>query len=118
MTSQTHCSKCGSENIYQDRDLWTCPDCTHEWTANDIESSPKVDSGIVVARDANGNPLVDGDSVTVVKDLKVKGASSPLKVGTKVKSIRIVDGPDGHNVSCKIDGFGFMHLKSEYLKKS
>ncbi|WP_081317704.1 zinc ribbon domain-containing protein YjdM [Pantoea dispersa] len=88
-----------------------CPSCGHIWSASADDSS----EGLVV-RDANGNLLADGDSVTVVKDLKVKGSSSTLKIGTKVKSIRLVEGD--HNIDCKIDGFGPMKLKSEFVKKN
>lgn len=118
MQEPTHCPKCKSENIYQDTNLWICPECSHEWSSfsKAEESEPAaVDSSI---RDAFGNVLSDGDSVTVIKDLKVKGSSSVVKVGTKVKSIRLVDGADGHNISCKIDGIGAMNLKSEFVKKA
>lgn len=119
MMSQPHCPKCSSEHSYQDRDLWICPECAHEWSAH-AGAEPKSDeneAGFVV-RDAHGNVLQDGDSVTVIKDLKVKGASSSVKVGTKVKAIRLVESSDGHNISCRIDGFGAMALKSEFVKKS
>lgn len=128
MSSQYQfCPKCQSENIYQDGNLWICPECSHEWSAlknttnnsnsaASEEGSAIVDDGVV--KDAFGNILQDGDSVTVIKDLKVKGASQSIKVGTKVKSIRLTDGGDGHNISCKIEGFGAMNLKSEFVKKS
>jgi protein PhnA len=110
------CPKCGSGYAYQDRDLWVCPECTHEWGGEAVQNEDaEQENGV---RDANGNLLVTGDMVTVIKDLKVKGASSTLKSGTKVKNIRIVDGIDGHNIACKIDGFGAMNLKSEFVKKS
>jgi protein PhnA len=96
--------------------MWICPECGHEWTASVGVQRESDESSSV--RDAHGNVLQDGDSVTVIKDLKVKGSSSALKVGTKVKNIRIVDGADGHNISCKIDGFGAMNLKSEFVKKA
>lgn len=123
MIQATHCPKCQSENIYSDGNLWICPECSHEWSAlgpatnssrNEALDSQNDDQ----VRDANGNILADGDTVTVVKDLKVKGASSVLKGGTKVKNIRLFDAGDGHNISCKIDGFGSMNLKSEYVKKA
>lgn len=119
MQDPTNCPKCKSENIYQDSNLWICPECSHEWSAfsqnEELAETAAADSSI---RDAFGNTLIDGDSVTVIKDLKVKGSSSVVKVGTKVKSIRLVDGDDGHNISCKIDGIGAMNLKSEFVKKA
>lgn len=107
------CPSCGSEYTYEDRGLFVCPECAHEWTAADAEA--QEDDGLVVL-DANGTRLADGDSVTVVKSLKVKGTSSDLKIGTKVKSIRLVEGD--HNIDCRIDGFGAMKLKSEFVKKA
>jgi protein PhnA len=112
------CPKCGSEYAYQDGALWTCPECAHEWSeAEGAQEAPAQDDDAV--RDANGNPLADGDSVTLIKDLKVKGSSSTVKSGTKVKNIRLVaDAVDGHNISCKIDGIGAMYLKSEFVRKA
>ena len=104
------CPQCQSENSYQDQVMWICPDCGHEWIPSD-----EPDAGLVV-RDANGTVLSDGDSVTIIKDLKVKGAASALKMGTKVKNIRLVEGD--HNLDCTIPGFGKMALKSEFVKKS
>lgn len=111
------CPKCSSENIYQDSNLWICPECAHEWStfAKAEQTTPTEDNTI---RDAHGNSLADGDTVTVIKDLKIKGSSSVVKGGTKVKNIRLTDGADGHNISCKIDGFGSMNLKSEFVKKA
>ncbi len=111
------CPKCQSALTYEDGSLFICPECAHEWsrTSAATEAASVEDAGLVV-RDANGTVLHDGDSVTVVKDLKVKGAASALKVGTKVRSIRLVEGD--HNIDCKIDGFGAMQLKSEFVKKS
>ncbi len=107
------CPKCGSEYTYEDGNMLICPECFHEWT---LEESSSEDEENVV-KDANGNVLKDGDSVTIIKDLKVKGASNDLKRGTKVKNIRLID--DGiHNIDCKIDGFGAMKLKSEFVKKN
>ena len=106
-----NCPLCQSEYTYEDRGLYICPECAHEWSG---ESAGEVEEGLVV-KDINGNLLVDGDSVTVMKDLKVKGAQSVLKKGTKVKSIRLVD--SDHNIDCKIDGFGQMKLNSEFVKK-
>lgn len=110
------CPKCKSSLTYEDGALYVCPECAHEWSpAAAAPASEVADEGLVV-RDANGTQLKDGDSVVIVKDLKVKGATSALKVGTRVKSIRLVDGD--HNIDCKIDGFGAMALKSEFVKKA
>lgn len=117
MTDQMKCPKCNSEYAYQDRSTWICPDCSHEWTPADIETKETLVEDLSV-RDAHGNVLQDGDAVTVIKDLKVKGSSSVVKVGTKVKGIRIIAGGDDHNIACKIDGIGAMNLKSEFVKKS
>ncbi len=120
--TETNCPKCSSENIYFDGSLWICPECAHEWTTplpdaeSGIESNNASDDTSV--RDANGNILANGDSVIVVKELKIKGSSSVVKVGTKVKNIRLVDGGDGHDIACKIDGIGAINLKSEFVKKS
>lgn len=113
-----NCPKCNSENIYEDGNLWICPECSHEWTAQVLTAAPveEVDDGKI--RDAFGNVLSDGDSVTVIKELKIKGTSSVVKVGTKVKNIRLSDQGDGHDISCKIDGIGAMNLKSEFVKKA
>jgi len=113
MSDMPNCPKCNSEYTYHDGTSYVCPECAHEWTA---ESEAENSAGQKVIRDANGNVLQDGDSVTVIKDLKVKGSSSPIKMGTKVKNIRLVDGD--HDIDCKIDGFGAMKLKSEFVKKS
>jgi protein PhnA len=107
-----NCPKCNSEYTYEDGTLFICPECGHEWTS-ESETEASEDSRVI--KDANGNVLNDGDTVTVIKDLKVKGSSSVLKQGTKVKGIRLVDGD--HNIDCKIDGFGAMKLKSEFVKK-
>jgi protein PhnA len=117
MAEPTKCPQCESENIYQDGNLWVCPECANEWSPQEAAAAAAaaVEAGIV--RDANGNVLQDGDTVTVIKDLKIKGSSSVVKVGTKVKNIRLADAGDGHDISCKIDGFGAMNLKSEYVKK-
>jgi len=110
------CPKCNSEHAYQDRDLWVCPECAHEWSsaAGAIAEAPD-EAGV---RDANGNMLADGDSVIVIKDLKVKGSSSVVKGGTKVRNIRLTEASDGHNIACKIDGIGAMNLKSEFVRKA
>lgn len=108
-----NCPKCNSEYTYEDGSLLVCPECGYEWNAN-MESEDEN-----VIKDANGNVLSDGDSVIVIKDLKVKGSSSSIKIGTKVKNIRLVHDPsDGHDIECKIDGFGAMKLKSSVVKKS
>lgn len=106
------CPECHSEYSWQDGALFNCPECGHVWA----DGAEAVDDAALVVKDANGNLLADGDSVTVIKDLKVKGSSTPLKIGTRVKSIRLVEGD--HNIDCKIDGFGPMKLKSEFVKKN
>jgi len=111
MSDLPNCPQCNSEYTYQDQDMLICPECAHEWKPGEDTST---DDELKVI-DANGNRLQDGDTVTVIKDLKVKGASSPLKVGTKVKNIRLCEGD--HNIDCKIDSFGAMKLKSEFVKK-
>lgn len=105
------CPQCQSEYTYADGSLFICPECAHEW--DDTPSAEESD--VLIVKDANGNLLADGDSVTVIKDLKVKGSSSMLKIGTRVKGIRLVEGD--HNIDCRIDGFGQMKLKSEFVKK-
>ena len=115
MENYPNCPKCNSEYTYEDGSLFVCPECAHEWSK---ESQAAAEEENVI-RDVNGNILNDGDAVTVVKDLKVKGASSSIKIGTKVKSIRLVpDAADGHDIECKIDGFGAMKLKSSVVKKA
>ena len=111
------CPQCGLENTYPDGSNFVCPDCAYEWPqiADAADTDAPESDGIV--RDANGHLLADGDAVILVKDLKVKGSSSKLKKGTKIKSIRLVDGADGHNVDCQTD-LGSMLLKSEFLKKA
>ena len=113
MSNLPKCPKCGSAFTYEDGGLFICPECAHEWP----KEAPAVASDdTLVVKDAHGNLLQDGDSVTVIKDLKVKGSSSVVKVGTKVKNIRLVEGD--HNIDCKIDGIGPMQLKSEFVKKA
>jgi len=114
MSNEHKCPKCNSENTYQDMNLWICPDCFHEWDPAEQEEEMQASKVL----DSNGNVLSDGDSVTVIKDLKVKGSQSGIKAGTKVKNIRLVESNDGHNISCKIDGIGAMYLKSEFVKKA
>ncbi|MBI5260344.1 MAG: alkylphosphonate utilization protein [Bradyrhizobium sp.] len=117
MDDAMKCPKCNSEHAYQDRDLWVCPECAHEWSASG-EASAEAPADETGVRDANGNLLTDGDSVIVIKDLKVKGSSSVVKGGTKVRNIRLQEATDGHNIACKIDGIGAMNLKSEFVKKA
>lgn len=104
-----NCPKCSSEYVYQDGNLLVCPECAYEFSAENLKEQE------IVIKDANGNVLKDGDTVTVIKDLKIKGTSSTVKVGTKVKNIRLCDGD--HDIDCKIPGFGGMKLKSEFVKK-
>ncbi|HEV1821105.1 TPA: alkylphosphonate utilization protein [Streptococcus pneumoniae] len=111
MNNLPNCPKCNSEYVYEDGALLVCPECAHEWNPAEVA---EVEEGLV-AIDANGNKLTDGDTVTLIKDLKVKGAPKGLKQGTRVKNIRIVEGD--HNIDCKIDGFGAMKLKSEFVRK-
>ncbi|MGE5470126.1 MAG: zinc ribbon domain-containing protein YjdM [Bacteroidota bacterium] len=112
MSALPQCPQCNSEYTYEDGEMFVCPECTHEWakagSAENVEQAK-------VWKDANGNLLQDGDTVTVIKDLKIKGSSSVVKVGTKVKNIRLIDGD--HDIDCKIDGIGAMQLKSEFVKK-
>ena len=111
MTNLPNCPKCNSEYTYEDGNLLVCPECSYEWS---MESNDDSEDTLTV-NDANGTLLVDGDTVSVIKDLKIKGSSSVVKIGTKVKNIRLVDGD--HNIDCKIDGIGAMKLKSEFVKK-
>ncbi len=113
MTSLPKCPKCGSEYTYEDGILYVCPECAHEWAKDAAVESDEQES---VVRDAFGNELHDGDSVTVIKDLKIKGSSTVVKVGTKVRNIRLVEGD--HDIDCKIDGIGAMQLKSDFVKKA
>lgn len=112
MSDLPSCPKCQSEYTYEDAGNYVCPECAHEWSTVVMEANDDVR----VIKDANGNELNDGDTVTVIKDLKVKGSSLVVKVGTKVKGIRLVDGD--HDIDCKIDGIGAMKLKSEFVKKA
>ena len=114
MSDMPNCPKCGSEYTYEDGSLYVCPECAHEWSIHAEEEITK-DTAV---RDVNGNILQDGDSVAIAKTMKVKGASSDLKIGTKVKNIRIVDEVDGHNIEAKIPGFGVMMLKGSVVKKT
>lgn len=113
MTALPKCPRCNSEFTYEDGGNYVCPECAHEWSK---DAPAETGEQAKVYKDAFGNVLVDGDSVTVIKDLKVKGSSLVVKVGTKVKSIRLVDGD--HDIDCKIDGIGPMQLKTEFVKKA
>lgn len=113
METLPNCPECNSEYTYEDGSLLVCPECAHEWSPLAEVENAEAEK---IVKDANGTPLRDGDAVTVIKDLKVKGSSSTLKIGTKVKSIRLVEGD--HDIDCKIDGFGAMKLKSEFVKKA
>ena len=113
MSDLPNCPACNSEYTYQDGNMLVCPECAHEWSAF-ADDETAVDDKMV--KDANGNILADGDTVSVIKDLKVKGSSAVVKVGTRVKNIRLVEGD--HNIDCKIEGIGAMKLKSEFVKKA
>ena len=120
MSNLPNCPKCGSEYTYEDMHLIVCPECAHEWVpASEEDEVEEVAEEVKKTRDANGNPLEDGVDVIVIKDLKVRGSSDPIKQGTKVKGIRIVENPsDGHDIDCKVPSFGAMKLKSEFVKKA
>lgn len=112
MSDLPNCPACQSEYTYEDGAMLVCPECGNEWAPGEAAA----DAEAAAVRDANGNPLQDGDTVTVIKDLKVKGSSAVVKVGTKVRNIRLVDGD--HDIDCKIDGIGAMKLKSQFVKKA
>jgi protein PhnA len=114
METTPPCPECNCEYTYEMGELIVCPECAHEWSA----AEEPQQSGERVIRDSVGNILTDGDSVTVVQDLKVKGASGPIKVGTKVRNIRLVHDNGDHDIDCKVDGFGPMMLKSSVVKKA
>ncbi len=121
--SLPNCPKCDADYTYEDGALLVCPMCANEWTAAEADAAEaqaqEANQEDNIVRDAVGNELQDGDAVTVIRDLKVKGASTSIKVGTKVKSIRLLDDPvDGHDIDCKVDGFGQMKLKSSVVKKA
>jgi protein PhnA len=113
MSELPKCPECGSEYTYEDREMFVCPECAHEWSMKAVEESA-ADAKVI--KDANGNVLQDGDTVTVIKDLKVKGSSLVVKVGAKAKNIRLVDGD--HDIDCKFDGIGSMMLNAEFVKKA
>nr|WP_086941017.1 zinc ribbon domain-containing protein YjdM [Thaumasiovibrio occultus] len=112
MSGLPNCPECNSEYTYEDQSMYVCPECAHEWSTTGADEAQEDER---VIKDSVGNLLQDGDSVTVIKDLKVKGSSLVVKVGTKVKNIRLVDGD--HDIDCKIDGVGAMKLKSEFVRK-
>jgi protein PhnA len=107
------CPECKSEYSYEMGALLVCPECAHEWNPADVE-----EEAVRIIKDASGTVLVDGDDVTIIKDMKVKGSSNTLKVGTKVRGIRLVDGPGDHDIEAKVDGFGPMNLKSSIVRKA
>ncbi len=111
MSALPNCPKCNSEYTYEDSNLYICPECAHEWSMEAVD-----DEDTLIVKDSNGNLLHDGDTITVIKDLKVKGSSAVVKVGTKVKNIRLVEGD--HDIDCKVTGIGPMKLKSEFVKKA
>lgn len=113
MSSLPHCPGCDADYTYEDGAMFVCPMCGHEWAQGGDMASEEQAPGV---RDAHGNVLTDGDTITVIKDLKIKGSSQVVKVGTRVKNIRLVDGD--HDIDCKIDGIGAMKLKSEFVKKA
>lgn len=113
MTDSIKCPQCGSDITYPQNSMQVCTQCFHEWNPDELESTEEIKPDKVL--DSNGNELFDGDTVIVIKDLPVKGSSKPVKAGTKVKNIRLTDGD--HNIDCKIDGFGSMGLKSQYVRK-
>ena len=116
MSQIPSCPKCNCEYTYDDGNMFICPECAHEWPMNAVAGA---DEDVFIVKDSNGNILSDGDSITIIKDLKVKGSSLVVKVGTKVKNIRLLpDASDGHDIDCKIDGIGAMKLKSEFVKKA
>jgi protein PhnA len=112
MSTLPACPQCHDDYTYEDGNLLVCPSCGHEWNPAEATSAEAAK----VWKDANGNVLQDGDTVTLVKDLKIKGSSSVVKVGTKVKNIRLIEGD--HDIDCKIEGFGAMQLKSEFVRKA
>ena len=112
MSAIPPCPKCQSEYVYQDQEMLICPECAYEWNPAAVEE----DEDTLKVKDSNGTPLTDGDKVTLIKDLKVKGSSQVLKIGTKATIKRLVDGD--HDIDCKVDGAGDMMLKSEFVKKA
>ncbi|MET3134457.1 protein PhnA [Oxalobacteraceae bacterium GrIS 1.11] len=115
MSALPPCPTCNSEFTYEDGGLYICPECAHEWPVSAAAGADAVEEGTKVYRDSSGTVLQDGDTVSVIKDLKLKGSGGTIKMGTKVKNIRLVD--SDHDIDCKIDGFGAMSLKTEFVKK-
>ena len=115
LTSLPPCPHCSSEYTYEMGALLVCPECAHEWAAGEASGSEEPADRVI--KDAVGNVLADGDTVTVVKDLKIKGSSTVIKVGMKVRGIRLIDGVGDHDIDCKVDGVGQMQLKSSVVKK-
>lgn len=125
MSSDLQCPKCSSPHVYRDGNMWMCPECGNEFSASSNDKRNSItttthseDSPENSVRDAFGIVLNNGDAVTVIKELRIKGSSSAVKAGTRVKNIRLVDSGDGHDISCKIDGIGSINLKSEFVKKA
>ncbi|PIT99480.1 MAG: PhnA protein [Bdellovibrionales bacterium CG10_big_fil_rev_8_21_14_0_10_45_34] len=112
------CPSCKSENTYEDGNIWICAECSHEWSEADLANVLEDENLDHSVKDANGNTLSDGDSVILIKDLKIKGSSSTLKGGTKVRNIRLSNAGDGHDIACKIEGLGSINLKSEFVRKA
>ena len=115
MDNTPKCPKCGSEYTYAEGDNFVCPDCSHEWSKHDVTAAVVDENAPKVVKDAHGNTLADGDTIMLVKDLKLKGYAQALKVGLKAKNIRIIDGD--HDIECRIEGYGSVQLKSEFIKK-
>jgi len=111
------CPNCSSDLAYEMGALLVCPMCAHEWSPSEADAAAEAERDAAIVKDAFGTPLADGDTVSIVKDLKVKGSQTSIKVGTKVRNIRLVDAVDGHDIDCKVDGFGQMNLKSSVVKK-
>jgi len=114
MENLPNCPECGSEYTYEDGSLLICPECAHEWS----QESAKEEETEFTVKDSNGATLRSGDDVTIIKDLKVKGSSSVVKVGTKIKNIRLVESADDHNIDCKISGVGAIKITPKFVKKS
>lgn len=118
MSNNNNCPKCNSENTYHDGNLWVCPDCFNEWSPAEMAADAEAEAQSKIVKDSNGVALANGDSVVVIKDLKLKSSISGIKSGTKVRNIYLVESHDGHNISCKIDGIGALYLKSEFVRKA
>ncbi|QAV71344.1 alkylphosphonate utilization protein [Salinibacterium sp. UTAS2018] len=112
------CPNCSSDLAYEMGSLLVCPMCAHEWSPSEADAAAEAEQNASVIKDAFGTPLADGDTVSIIKDLKVKGSPTSIKVGTKVRNIRLVDGVGDHDIDCKVDGFGQIQLKSSVVKKA